>query len=154
MFERILVPLDGSSLSEQSIPTAMELAERLGIPARLLFAIGGLDQAAQALARPDGELDRVTHNRLLQSSDATHAAARDYLARQSQHLAARQVVVDTRVAEGRAADTILEEAQREPGTIVVMATHGRSGVSRVVFGSTAQNVLAQATVPVLFVRAG
>ena len=154
MFERVLVPLDGSALSERSIPLAVELTERLGIPARLLFAIEGWDQAAQVLARADGELDRVAHSRLLTSTDATLAAARDYLEGQGRHFAVRRVPVETRVVEGRAAGTILEEARREPGTMVVMTTHGRGGLSRMVFGSTAQTVLAQANVPVLLIRAG
>jgi nucleotide-binding universal stress UspA family protein len=62
--------------------------------------------------------------------------------------------VDTLVADADATEAILEEAQREPGTLVVMSTHGRGGLGRLVFGSVAQAVLERSHVPLLLIRVG
>ena len=153
-FKRVIVPLDGSVLSEGAAPVAAELAARLALPVRLLFAVEAPDQAAQILARDGDELDALAHSRMLQSSDALLAAAHAYLDRQAERFAAAGIPADRRLESGDAVGAILREAHRDPGTLIVMTTHGRGGLGRLLFGSTAQAVLEKAAVPVLLVRAG
>ena len=104
------------------------------------------------LARTDGEVDRAAHSRLLRSSETAREAVHAYLGAQAQHFTARGLAVDQRVIEGRAAATIVAEAEREPGTVVVMTTHGHGGLSRLLLGSTAQDVLQRTDGPVLLLR--
>ena len=151
-FQRLLVPLDGSALAARAVPAAVALAARLGVPSRLLFVIEGWDQVAQVLARTDGEVDRAAHSRLLRSSQTAREAVDAYLDTHAQHFAARGLAVDQRVIEGRVAATIVAEARREPGTVVVMTTHGHGGLSRLLMGSTAQDVLQRSDGPVLLLR--
>jgi nucleotide-binding universal stress UspA family protein len=150
--QRVLVPLDGSALSEQAVPVAIELGARLGVPARLLFAVEGWDQAAQALADSGGVFDAAEHSRLLQSSDAVLAAAHAYLEGQAGRFRDRGVQAETTIDAGRATDAILATAREAPGTLEVMASHGRGGLGRLLFGGTAQEVLARAEAPVTLVR--
>ena len=152
MFQRVLVPLDGSALSERAVPHAAELAERLSVPVTLLFVVDGWDKVAQTLARTNGELDREAHSRMLRSSDTALDAVRGYLTGQARRFEGATSDVGTEVVVGTAADAVLAESERELGTIVVMTTHGRGGASRLLFGSTAQDVLEKARVPVLLIR--
>ena len=154
VFRRALVPLDGSALSEQALPYAAQLAGAFGISVRLFFAVEGWDQVAQVMARTDtGAFDPEMHSRLLQSSEAALAAVRAYLAARAQGLGTG-IAVDTAVGRGTAADAIVMEAEGEAGTVVVMTTHGRGGLGRLVFGSTAEAVLRRARAPVLLIRVG
>jgi nucleotide-binding universal stress UspA family protein len=60
--------------------------------------------------------------------------------------------VDTLAMDADATEAILQEAQREPATLIVMSTHGRGGLGRLVFGSVAQAVLERSHVPLLLIR--
>ena len=152
LFRRVLVPLDGSALAAQAVPAAAALAARLAVPSLLLLVIEGWDQVAQALARTDGELDVAAHSRLLRSSEAAREAVHRYLSEQAQPFRARGLAVDERVLEGRAAETIVAEAGRAAGTVIVMTTHAAGGLNRLLMGSTAQAVLQQTAGPVLMLR--
>ena len=154
MFQRVLVPLDGSDLAEQAVSYAAEMAEKFGAPL-LLHAFEGLDKARYTLATTKGELERRVWQRSGSSED-TAVAMQEYLDGQAETLLLRGLSVETVVVDvvsgGSAAGAILAEAEREPGTVVVMATHGRGGLGRLIFGSTANDVLQKVTVPVLLIR--
>ncbi len=153
LFRSVLVPLDGSLLSERALPHAAQLARAFAIPARLLFAVEAWDQVAQVMARTaDGKLDQAAHSDMLRSSETALAAVRAYLAAHAERFPVPGATVDTAVLMGDPADAIVAEAQREPGTVVVMTTHGRSGLGRLVFGSTAEAILRRSRAPVLLIR--
>ena len=155
MFQRVLVPLDGSELAEQAVSYAAGMAEKFAVPLQLLHAFEGLDKARYTFATTEGELDRRVWQRSGSSEDMT-TAIREYLDQQAQMLSVRGLSVNTVVVDvvsgGSAAGAILAEAERAPGTVVVMATHGRGGLGRLIFGSTANEVLQKATVPILLIR--
>src|SRR5918997_5616891 len=154
MFARVLVPLDGSALSEQALEYAAAMADRFGAPVTLLFAFEGLDHIAQMFARHDGELDRAKWEEIHRSTDAALAAVRSYLESLAGTFSDRGVAVDTAVVDvrhGSPADAILGEARKSPDTVIVLSTHGRGGIRRIVFGSTAQKVIESSPVPVLVV---
>jgi nucleotide-binding universal stress UspA family protein len=152
IFQRLLLPLDGSPLAERAVPAAVELAERLRVPARLLFVVVGWDQVAQTFARVNDEVDMELHGRMLHSSDVALQAVHGYLNGQARAFTERGLEATTSVGHGVAADEIVAEAHREPGTCIVMTTHGRGGLSRVVMGSTAQAVVQRTEVPVIMLR--
>ncbi len=123
MYRNILVPLDGSELSEKALPAAKMLAQ--------------VNQAQLIL---------------IQAAGAHVPEARAYLTKVASELVAEGFAVDTLAVSGPPAQAILLEAQRRPADVVVMCTHGRSGVGRVLFGSVAEAVLSHSTVPVFLVR--
>jgi nucleotide-binding universal stress UspA family protein/uncharacterized protein YrrD len=156
MFERVVVPLDGSEFAERSLPYAAALAEKFGARLVLVRAYDGPERAARMLATmpadPVGTIDPRTVEAVTQAAQEEAGEVKAYLDAQAQPLAARGLQVDTVMADDAAADTILREAHRAPGTLVVMSTHGRSGLGRLVFGSVAQEVLHNAHAPVLLIR--
>ncbi len=122
MYQRILVPVDGSSFSHQILPLVDAIAQATGAQVALFRA---LDK---------GEQRAATEAELKALADARGAQA---------------VAVDV---QDDIADAILAEAARVPDTLVAMSSHGRSGVMRAVLGSTALNVLRSGRKPLLVYR--
>jgi nucleotide-binding universal stress UspA family protein len=139
MVQTILIPLDGSPLAELALPYAEALAKKTGARVHLV-------QAAWA-ERP------VDEHWGEHQADLAHEA-QDYLAGASARLQAAGLQVSTSVPYGGAAEVILDQAAAESCDVIIMATHGRSGMGRWVYGSVAESVLARSPVPVLLVRAG
>jgi nucleotide-binding universal stress UspA family protein len=137
--DKILVPLDGSPLAEAALETAFDLAAG----ARVTYA---LIRAAQAHTVP--------------SADPTDAQvevvrqAEEYLDATRERLAQRGITnVSTSVWYGSAAAAIIEAARVYKTDLIVMSSHGRSGLGRLILGSVAEAVLRGTTVPVCIVRA-
>jgi len=137
--EKILIPLDGSRLAEAALDTAVGLAA--GAPVTYM-----LIRAAEAYALP--------------VADPTEAQvkvvreAEDYLDAVRARLAERGITnVVAGVWYGSAAATIIEAAHAKKVDLIVMSTHGRSGLGRLILGSVAEAVLRGTTVPVCIVRA-
>ena len=138
-FKRVLVPLDGSDQAESILPTVIELARMFGAEVGLL-RVGWLTPAA---------MDYPVHAALPpftpEELEATLEKARA-------RVAAAGLSVKTEVAFGFEADEILSAAERVPGTLLAMTTHGRTGLDRWLFGSVAEKVLRACTCPVLVKR--
>jgi nucleotide-binding universal stress UspA family protein len=146
VYRRIVVPLDGSELAEQALPHAEALARLTGAPLHLVRVIDPTH-----LGTPLGTLlstDAVALELLLEEE---RIAAREYLGRIEGDLRDRRHAVTVEYRPGRAADELLAAAQ--PGDLLVMATHGRSGLGRWFLGSVAEAVIHRSSVPVLLVRA-
>ena len=137
MYERVLVPLDGSGLAELALPFAEELAARLGSEVILLC----VSESAEAE-------DYAKHEIYLEQIRAvvTRAAERLLLNRE-QTLNIRSTVV-----VGLPAQEIVDYAERVAASLIIMATHGRTGVTRWALGSVAEKVMRAGTKPVLLVR--
>jgi len=138
MVKKILVPLDGSPLAEAILPQVTELttplrAEVLLLRVALVHAFPGVDRMEEEV--------RVIHE------------AEAYLAALAGKLAAEGIHVRTAVRYGKAAEEILDHIEANEVDLVAMSTHGRSGLSRLVMGSVAEEVVRNAGVPVLLVRA-
>jgi nucleotide-binding universal stress UspA family protein len=133
----VLVPLDGSRLAEQALGPAADLARLLLVPCTLLRVL-----------EPDGV---ASESASLEA--ARTAAALVYLETVADRLRGQGLPVRTRVAvAAHPARAILREARAQEGTVIALATHGRSGLSRVVLGSVADKVLRTAPGPVLVYR--
>jgi nucleotide-binding universal stress UspA family protein len=132
----ILVPLDGSPLAERALPYAEAIARQARATVLLVRMLAL--PAATALAEPGGVL---------------LPEARAYLRGHADRLAARGLDADARVIHADAAEGILQEAASREATLIVMATHGRTGLGRLLFGSVAETVLRGTTAPLLLVRA-
>lgn len=147
MFKHLLIPLDGSPLAEQALPVAMALAARFGRTVTLL-------RVAQPPYVVTGIGGSVYAELALGMRDQIHEEAQAYLAAVRESLQTADVDVRMQVAEGDpAADVILQIVDELGVDTIVMSTHGRTGLSRWVFGSVAERVLRGASVPVLLIRA-
>jgi len=143
MPSQIMVPLDGSSLAERALPCARMLARGLGAELALFRAIALPPDFEEILRVVDLEPERP----LAQLA----AEADDYLCRVGSRLEEHGLCVQKVVQLGRAAEAIVDFAEKVGIQLIVMATHGYSGVSRWMHGSVAERVLQSASVPVLIV---
>jgi nucleotide-binding universal stress UspA family protein len=133
MLTTILVPLDGSQLAEQALPYAERLAESAS--ARLVLS---RVLPLVVLERPEDDLE---------SADQ----ARAYVQGVADRLTSRGRVVETTSPWADPASGILELVNSTRADLVVMATHGRSGPGRWLYGSVADEILRRAPVPVILV---
>ena len=144
MYTRILTPLDGSEVSEQVLPYARALASGLSLPLTLLMSI-----------EPDhptiGEmLNPAIHWHETEAHRRGHAES--YLSSVSARLTGAGLVVESSLLHGEPAAGIVGEATQDPGVLITMASHGRSGFARWWMGSVADKVLHMADNPLLIVR--
>jgi nucleotide-binding universal stress UspA family protein len=142
-FQSVVVPLDGSKLAEEALPHAEFLASRLGLPITLLRVVpftamlySGFDGYV-----PDPQLEEVLEG-----------SAREYLEEARARLAQQGFQVTTQMVRGHPPSQIIDIAQGIPGSLIVMSTHGRTGMRRWILGSVADRVLRAAHRPVLLVR--
>lgn len=125
-YRNILVPLDGSGLAELAALHAAELARLAG--ARLVFV----------RVSPDKEGMREAADYLYEVNQQAHYAG---------------LRTDGMVERGYPAEQILHAADRTQADLIVISSHGRTGISRQVFGSVAEEVVRRAPCPVMVVKA-
>lgn len=143
---RILVPLDGSRLAEKALPQAIDLAKANGSEIWLL----------QSVEFPEywGEEYAGMHTLpALISTEEQEAAAQEYLEQVAETLANEGIPTQIVVTTGHAASAISDVVADNGMDLIIMCTHGRSGLSRWVFGSVAEKVVRLAECPVLLLRA-
>ena len=145
MYKRILVPVDGSAASNGGLEQALNLSRTSHARLRILNVV-------DKTMLPASEPVPVDHNeefvRFLKTSgrkalDAAAAAA------SNKHVTAECA---QRTTTDRVSDVILSEAKKWKADMIVMGTHGRRGLSRLILGSDAERVLRDAPVPVMLVR--
>jgi nucleotide-binding universal stress UspA family protein len=141
---KVLVPLDGSELSEGVLPVAVGLAGPFDLAVELFRAVEPIPAYAAA------ELTAGRSEAILREEEA---GAREYLAKRATRLEARGLRVARSVMPTPAVDGIVRRAREGGAGLIAMTTHGRSGVSRLLFGSVAERVLRAAPVPVLLWKA-
>jgi len=140
MFTKILVLLDGSPTAESVLPYAGHWAKLLEVPVELLTVVdvrGMLTSTEKAR-----NFDKLFENEI--------RAGEKYLNKTASSFGGARVHCS--VEKGLAEETIVAQAEANPGALVAMATHGRSGVDRWLLGSVAEKVLRGAKAPLLLVR--
>lgn len=140
----ILVPLDGSSAAEAALPYAEAVATAMGASLRLFGVVEPEDTGRPIWSVEVGERadrEQAQHAALLQTLTDVAAALRE-----------RGFVAEVTVARGDPADEIVAAADERMAAMVVMATHGRGGIDRLLVGSVADKVMRMCTRPVLLVR--
>lgn len=145
MFSVILVPLDGSELSEQALPTAIDLARKYSAEVILLRATVVPDSVVMPTGIPGAFLSDFR--------EREHGGIRGYLSRWKKHVEAAGVECRSLLCLNDAAEAILSEAEGSDVGLIVMSSHGRGGFDRMLHGSVAEKVLRRAKCPVLLVRA-
>jgi nucleotide-binding universal stress UspA family protein len=142
MYQRILVPLDGSKRAEAIMPHVEDLAQCYQAKVVLLQVIE---------PRPlliDGTYavpDLVEHEQRLKTAES-------YLLALQGELRQKGIEVKTHVAQGPVVTEIIDTAERENADLIAMASHGRTGLARVFYGSVAAGILHRIDRPLLLVR--
>jgi len=167
MLSKILVPLDGSELAEAVLPYVEEICRRCEPIEIVLFQVVPLpsarpgaffrspsdDLATTRLPESAADLETAQHpiyrEQILAGARAEVEAA---LARATQRLCEDGLAARVEMAFGRPAEEIIDFAEREGMDLIVMSTHGRSGLSRWILGSVADKVLHGTHLPILLVR--
>ena len=151
MYERILVPLDGSKIGEAALPYVEELVSKLSpeteVEVTLFQVVSSLShwvaigEASAKIAYTQKELERMKQE------------ASNYLDKTGEGLRSKGAVVKIKVEIGSAAEEIIKAADEINAGLIAMSTHGRSGISRWAFGSVTDKVLRGGSKPILVVRA-
>ena len=141
----IVVPLDGSSLAEQILPTVANWAHALDVEVTLIRAF---EFPASAYYGSEDDIPDYDAFR-----EQARKEAADYLKEKADSLIGEGVrTVSTRTIEAPAADEIISYAQTAPRAVIAMSTHGRSGVRRWILGSVTEKVVRHGDDPVLVLR--
>ncbi|MCW5881391.1 MAG: universal stress protein [Anaerolineae bacterium] len=147
-FERtsttLLVPLDGSVFAEEAIPPAVALAQAIDAT----IVLGHVHEPP--MVRHDDILTDKSHAKTKLERDQAEVEA--YMAQMSQHVRDLGLRARTVVRSGDVVQALLEECWTTGASIIVMATHGRTGLQRALYGSVALDILRHGTLPVLLVR--
>jgi nucleotide-binding universal stress UspA family protein len=139
-YKRVLVALDGSTACEAVLRFLMEIAGPLDMTVMLLHVLEPITPQV------------VEGTIVVDDIEARRHEAEEYLAPISAALRSQGVDTAWAIRRGRPADEILAAAQEGGADLIAMATHGRTGLGRLLFGSVAEAVLRRATVPVFMIR--
>jgi len=138
---RILVPLDGSAFANQALPHAIELAARLHAELTLLWVVAPSIEEYMRGFPPEADLQRLVREQLIKAYASFGCDT-----------STERVPLTTAISLGPAAETIAEEAERRRAGLIVMATHGYTGLQRWRLGSVADTLLHLTPTPLLLVR--
>ncbi|MFC1924666.1 universal stress protein [Chloroflexota bacterium] len=150
MYKKIVVPLDGSELAECVLPHVETIAKGCELPEVVFLQVVEHAPIPHAY-RYTTEDERQKF--MMEDTAGARKAAEDYLDRIVKTINYPGMNMKTEVTIGKPADIIADYATNEGVDLIVIATHGRSGISRWTFGSVADRILRSSCVPVLMVRA-
>lgn len=148
MYNKIMVPLDGSKLAESVLDHVKTIAKGCNVPEVILFSVNEQlpAQTLSALAEAGGNLlDKAIQDKRDQT--------KSYLAKIDADMKKGGIKSRVVIVDGKADMEIAEYANKNQVDLIVISTHGRSGVSRWVWGSTTDRVLRSSCVPILMARA-
>ena len=141
-YEKILVPLDGSEISEAILPEIEKLASAFGASICLLHVVPPVIVS--------GSIEAVVQYETITLASTKEGEA--YLRKIEKRLKGKGFTVESHLQQGNEAQRILEQCDQEDIGLIAMSTHGRSGVSRWLLGSVAEKVVRHATKPIFLVR--
>ncbi|UCH43028.1 MAG: universal stress protein [Dehalococcoidales bacterium] len=162
----ILLPLDGSEQAESVLPHAETLAKQRGIeqvdvvllrvcepPSRPSYYLAEPGVTYAPLSEPEAIESHINWQKYIEGEMVkSKQVAGEYLEKVEKRFKDSNISVRSEILEGRAAEEIVEYANKNPFNLIVMSTHPRSGLRRLVYGSVTENVLQGVNRPVLLVR--
>lgn len=149
MYNRILISTDGSEIGQKGVDHGLELAKAMGLEATIITVTEGFPFYSSSVGYDLAWSD----NALTEYSEGQKKMADGILARARQDAERLGVAVETiHVPEAQVAEAIISTAQKRNCGIIVMASHGRRGLGRIVLGSKTTEVLTHSDIPVLVVR--
>jgi len=144
MYNVILVPLDGSARAEAILPHVDNLARAYQAKVILLQVV----EPEPLIVGPDVVYPIVNQEMMAERTKAAEA----YLAKRRAEFEKEGIEVETRVAHGPVVEEIINRAERSKVDLIAMASHGRTGLSRVFYGSVAAGVLHKVDRPLFLIR--
>ena len=144
MYKIILVPLDGSERAETILPHADDLARCYRAKVIFLQVI----EPEPLIVGPDVVYPIVNQEMVAERTKA----AESYLAKRRAEFEERGIEVETYVAHGPVVEEIINRAERSKVDLIAMASHGRTGLSRVFYGSVAAGILHKVDRPLFLIR--
>jgi nucleotide-binding universal stress UspA family protein len=143
MYRKIMVPLDGSSLAECALEHAREIAQGCNIPVIELVTV------VKTFFWWESDItDPAIYQ---QVADDEKAKGQEYLKKEAAQLGKSGFTVKTVILEGSAAEQLINYARDNGVDLILMTTHGRSGISRFALGSVTDKVVRAVSVPVLII---
>ncbi|MBI4283785.1 MAG: universal stress protein [Chloroflexi bacterium] len=150
MYKKILVPLDGSELADSVLPHVAAIAKGCDVESVIFLRVA---EPIPVYYTTD-EMYSLSAKETERLEAGARAAAANYLNQLMNRVKYDSINLQSRVlAGGQAADMIADYVTRNGIDLIIIATHGRSGISRWIWGSVADRILRSACVPVLMVRA-
>lgn len=147
MYENILVPTDGSKTAEHAVDQAVDIASKYGSTVHVLYVV---DVDATSYSLGSEQVDRIRQGHLddmpeveAEANEATHYVA--------DAAAEHGLTVEEHIRVGEPARAIRKFVEENDMDLIVMGSHGRSGLSRVILGSVTEKVLRRTRLPVLVV---
>ena len=155
MFKTIIVPLDGSRFGSVALRYAIDIVNRY--KARLILVRAVERTIPISAAGSSMAMETATSSRLAieaaETEDKIHEKhAKRYMSNKVRELAAEGVKAEYRIEMGDPYEAIMDVCKHEKADLVVMTTHGKSGLKRAILGSVADKVVRDARVPVLVIR--
>jgi len=150
MYQKIMVPLDGSKLAECVLPHVEDIAKGCGNGEVTLVSVTERMKVYRSVPDPNMPLGQRL---LTEATGRKGKQAERYLLRIAKQLQKKGVNVRTEVLLGDPAEEISRHSERGDCDLIIMASHGRSGLSRWTYGSVAEKVFRASRTPVLMVQA-
>ncbi|MGQ4555867.1 universal stress protein [Halobellus sp. GM3] len=141
MYDRILVPTDGSECADRAVDHAIDIASQYGAELRVLSVIDARDMSHSAPAISIEQVEKALRER-----------AESVIGDVADRAEEAGVSVITAVEPGIPDDVVVEYANEHDCDLIVMGTHGRTGLERYLLGSVTERTVRRADVPVLTVR--
>lgn len=139
MYEHVLIPVDGSKGSRGAVERGLDIAKTYGATVHALYAV-------EPIYLMDANVDQV-----VSALESEGEAATEDVAKQAE---AAGVEVETHVEQGEPYRAILDYADDHDVDLIVMGTHGRTGLNKLLLGSVTEKVVRSSNVPVMTVRLG
>ncbi|HEX7364687.1 MAG TPA: universal stress protein [Dehalococcoidia bacterium] len=145
MYRRILVPLDGSKLAECVMPHIEAIAKLSRATVELVYVIEPVELPTRGgIALSIDDLEQI-------ESHSKHDA-QSYLQQIVNKLKSKGLRAHAKILTGKAADSLVDYINNSGFDLLIMATHGRSGISRWIWGSVAEKILRSSLIPILVIR--
>jgi nucleotide-binding universal stress UspA family protein len=146
MYQKILIPLDGSALAECTLEHAKAIIKGCNVPDVIVFRV-----IEPLSAMSISALAEAADDSLRRAVEQNEQEAKEYAARVNNNLKTQGIASQAVTVKGGAAEEILSYVEKNGVDLIVMSTHGRSGLSRFLFGSVAEKVSRHSRVPVLLI---
>lgn len=146
MYQRILVPIDGSATSERALDEAIKFAQQQNSRIELVHVLEDI-----------WYFDNENYLNYVELVQTMRYSGEKILAQAQNKFLQAGVMVDIRLLETqgeRVANVIINEAKNSLADLIIIGTHGRSGFNRMLLGSIAEGVMRMAHIPILLIRGG
>jgi len=152
MYERILVPLDGSKVGESALPYVENMVSKMLPEVKVEVILFQVLSPVQPPVVSGYEIPDLTYTE--RQMEVNEKKAIEYLNKTGEALISKGITVTAKVAFGSAPEEIVKAAEEINASLIAMSTHGRSGLSRWAFGSVTDKVLRHGgKIPVVTVKA-